>query len=165
MSAPDPDWLESARGDIQKLYRYWKSKAGARRMPGRQDIDPLELVPFLPSIMLVDVVAPGDYVYRLVGTREVELRGNDPTGKPVATHGLAGMIDLALQNYDTVVQTRAPLLDRNDEGLQFHERFQDLDCVFLPLARDGEQVDMVLVYTVQRELTYAELEALSSVEA
>src|SRR5262245_6113802 len=109
----EPDWLATTSDEIQKLYRYWKAKAGTRRLPARRDIDPVDLVPLLPSIMLVDVCqAPsehggatthGHYVYRLVGTREVEMRGSDPTGKPVATHGLGGMTDLALANYDKAV--------------------------------------------------------------
>jgi hypothetical protein len=153
----DPDWLSTCADDIQTVYAYWKAKAGDRRMPARADIDPVDLVPYLPSIMLVDVHAPspeqptsGNYVYRLVGTREVEMRGSDPTGKPVATHCYGGMRDLALQNYDAVVRTQAPVLDRNEDDVQLHDRYEDLDCVFLPLSTDGERVDMVLVYTVQR---------------
>jgi hypothetical protein len=94
-----------------------------------------------------------------VGTREVEMRGADPTGKPVATHGLGGMTELALHNYDKVVRTQRPFLDRNEEGIQVHHKFQDLDCAFFPLSSDGEQVDMVLVYTVQREISLSELVA------
>lgn len=118
--------------------------------------------------MLVDVLTPpqdgaspahGHYVYRLVGTREVEMRGADPTGKPIATHGLGGMTDLALRNYDKVVRTKRPFLDRNEDGIQVHHRFQDLDCAFFPLSSDGDRVDMVLVYTVQRELSLWEAAA------
>ena len=69
---------------IRALYDYWDGKRGGRRMPARPDIDPLEFVPHLPGIMLVDVVADERrFVYRLVGTREVEARGEDPTGKSV----------------------------------------------------------------------------------
>jgi hypothetical protein len=157
----DPDWLSTCADDIQTVYAYWKAKAGKRRMPARADIDPVDLVPYLPSIMLVDVHAANTadsslahYVYRLVGTREVEMRGSDPTGKPVATHCYGGMRDLALQNYDSVVRSRAPVLDCNDDDVQIHDRYEDLHCVFLPLSSDGENVDMVLVYSVQRPVTY-----------
>ncbi len=168
MCSEEPDWLATTSDDIQALYRYWKTKAGRRRMPARRDIDPADLVSLLPSIMLVDVLAQpqdgacpahGHYAYRLVGTREVEMRGADPTGKPVATHGLGGMTELALGNYDKVVRTKRPFLDRNEDGIQVHHKFQDLDCAFFPLSSDGEQVDMVLVYTVQRELSLLELVA------
>jgi hypothetical protein len=65
-------------------------------MPSRADIDPTEIVPFLPGIMLVDVVADERrFVYRLVGTREVAMRGRDPTGKtkmssPTVRYGWSG---------------------------------------------------------------------------
>jgi hypothetical protein len=69
------------------------------------------------------------------------------------------MTDLALRNYDKVVRTKRPFLDRNEDGIQVHHRFQDLDCAFFPLSSDGDRVDMVLVYTVQRELSLWEAAA------
>ena len=53
-------------------------------MPARGDLDPVDLKALLPLLILIDVV-PDErrYVYRLVGTREVEMRGGDPTGKAV----------------------------------------------------------------------------------
>src|SRR5262249_10124408 len=70
--------------DLEPIYRYWDAKRAGSSMPRRADIDPMELVRFLPSLMIVDVVADARrYVYRLVGTREVSARGRDPTGRPV----------------------------------------------------------------------------------
>jgi len=166
MSTVDPDWLPAAAEETRAVYAYWKAKAGGQRMPARADIDPLDIVPFLPSTMLVDVrtpplesvdagPVPGHYVYRLVGTLEVEMRGADPTGKPVATHGFGGMTYLALRNYDTVTRTRAPLLDFNEDDIQLSDRYRDLESIFLPLSGDGARVDMVLVYTVQRPIITA----------
>ena len=69
---PPPDWLDDMPADIQALYRYWDRQRGARLMPARGDLDPLDMKPFLPGLLLVDVVADDRlYVYRLVGTREV----------------------------------------------------------------------------------------------
>jgi hypothetical protein len=158
-SIVDPAWLQTCPSDIQAVYGYWKSKAAGRRMPARADIEPFDLVPFLPSIMLVDVF-PGPeridttgsrrwhYVYRLVGTLEVAVRGMDPTGRSVATHAFGQFADLALKNYDTVVEAAAPLLDRSEEFSPDHS-LADLDAIFLPLSDDGQNVNMVLVYTVQ----------------
>jgi hypothetical protein len=155
----DPAWLPTCSSDIQAIYGYWKSKAAGRRMPARADISPFDLVPFLPSIILVDVL-PGDerpgrtrssqwrYVYRLVGTLEVTVRGMDPTGRDVATHAFGQDPELALRNYDTVVEKAAPLLDRSEE-YSLDRSLADLDAIFLPLSDDGVNVNMVLVYTVQ----------------
>src|SRR5512134_2272816 len=61
--------------DIVVFHRYWDSKRRGRRMPSRADIDPAEIVPLLPGITLIDVVADArGFVYRLVGTREGAIR-------------------------------------------------------------------------------------------
>src|SRR5690554_3316287 len=70
---------------IRAFYSYWDAKRAGRLMPSRLDIDPAEIVAFLPSIIILDVVshAPLRLRYRLVGTMEAEARGGDPTGKLV----------------------------------------------------------------------------------
>lgn len=148
----DPEWLPNCAKDIQAVYRYWKGKAGVRKMPARADIDPVDLAPYLSSMLLVDVV-PRDnrqeghtYIYRLVGTREVEMRGHDPTGKPVAGNSLGHDPEAALRNYRAVVATKEPLLDHTEQ-LEVYHSLADLDAIFLPLSSDGVNVDMVLVYT------------------
>ncbi|HVT51109.1 MAG TPA: PAS domain-containing protein [Dongiaceae bacterium] len=79
------DWQASCHPDILTVLAYWESKRRGRVMPGRDDIDPTELVKYLPYISIIDVVEdPRRFVYRLVGTMEVEVRGFDPTGKAVA---------------------------------------------------------------------------------
>ena len=58
------------------MRQYWEEKRRGRLMPSRADIDPLELRRYLPGIILIDVVDDARrYVYRLVGTREVAMRG------------------------------------------------------------------------------------------
>ncbi len=121
-------------------------------MPRRSDLDPADLVPYLPSILLVDVV-PDErlYVYRLVGTREVKMRGNDPTGKPVMEHGFIDRA-LALRNYDTVVLSRKPHVDATPWVAKDRE-WLDMETIFLPLSEDDAEVDKILVYTVQKRVT------------
>jgi hypothetical protein len=153
--ALDPEWLGEVHPDIVAIYRYWRGKAGGRAMPSRADLDPADLVRYLPSLMLVDVEHGPErpnYVYRLVGTREVAVRGSDPTGKPVTTHCFGRSLDDALENYDQVVATRAPWIDRA-QLLSFDAMILDLDKLFLPLSSDGSTVDIILVYTVQEKLS------------
>ncbi|WP_374655268.1 PAS domain-containing protein [Dongia sp.] len=153
-AAPDPDWLGEVHPDIVTVYRYWREKAAGRVMPARADIDPADLVRYLPSLMLVDVVPGAErphYTYRLVGTREVAVRGSDPTGKPVATHCFGRSAADAFENYDRVVASRAPRIDRA-HLLSFDAMILDGDKLFLPLSGDGLHVDMILVFTVQEKL-------------
>lgn len=146
---PDPDWLATTPEDVQALYRYWDQKRGARLMPSRADLDPVDLVPFLPSMLLVDVVADERlYVYRLVGTREVRMRGKDPTGLAVMDNSFEDR-DNALRNYHQVVLTCAPHLDATP-AMSADREMLDMESIFLPFSSDGIEVDKILVYTVQR---------------
>jgi hypothetical protein len=150
----DPDWVERLHPDAVAVYRYWRDRAGARRMPARADIDPADLVRYLPSLMLIDVDRSGarpSYIYRLVGTREVAVRGNDPTGKSVNTHSFGHSLADALENYDMVVESRAPRIDLA-HLLSFDAMILDRDKLFLPLGRDDRAVDMIMVYSVQEKV-------------
>jgi len=145
------DWQASCHPDMLKVLAYWEGKRGDRAMPSRGDIDPSEIVSFLPYIMLVDVV-PDErrFVYRLVGTGEVEVRGNDPTGKPVAEAYFAASADGALKNYEAVCRTRAPLYEV--DHFQVVDRYVGESNLFLPLSDDDETVNMVMVFSVNRDL-------------
>jgi len=135
------------------IHEYWLRKCGARRMPARTDIDPTEMAPkWLPGICLVDVV-PDErrYVYRLVGTGEVEVRGEDPTGKPVGENFFGFSAEDALSCYDRVVQRRAPFLDASPFRA-VTGRYVTEETVFLPLSDDGINVNKILVFAHSRDL-------------
>lgn len=130
------------------LYRYWEEKRAGRRMPSRADIDPAELVPFLSRMMIVDVVEDARrYVYRLVGTREVEARGRDPTGRPVGEAFIGSSREKVLSNYDQVALSGDPLVDAG-VVVTTEDRLDDSQVLFLPISEDDRRVSQILVYTV-----------------
>src|SRR5215510_5770444 len=52
-----PEFPASCHPDTIAMYEYWREKRGARSMPARSDIDPIDMPPrLLPFINLVDVV-------------------------------------------------------------------------------------------------------------
>lgn len=143
----DPEALKSYSANLQLIYGYWLIKRGSRPMPRRSDLDPTDIPPrLLPGITLVDVVPdPRRYVYRLVGTMEVEVRGFDPTGKSVGEAYFGENAEDATECYDRVVETGAPVLD----PLPFLERrrgYKGAESLFLPLSNDGVGVNMILVF-------------------
>ncbi|MDQ7246874.1 PAS domain-containing protein [Dongia sedimenti] len=143
ISFPDP--IPTA---LEPLYRYWDKKRGDRRMPRRADIEPAELVSFLPALMIVDVVADDRrYVYRLVGTREVDARGQDPTGRAVGEAFMGASREGVLRNYDRVQLTGRPHVDTGTV-VTTKDRLDDSHVIFLPLSEDGQTVTQILVYTV-----------------
>jgi hypothetical protein len=144
MTLPFPDPIPPG---LEPLYRYWDTKRGGRRMPRRADIDPVELVPFLRALMIVDVVADDRrYVYRLVGTREVEARGQDPTGRPVGEAFLGSGKEGVFRNYDRVRATGLPHIDTGTV-ITTRDRVDDSHVIFLPLSEDDATVSQILVYT------------------
>ena len=143
----DIEALKGYGANLQPIFAYWLAKRGARAMPRRADLDPTEIPPLLlPGITLVDVVPdPRRYVYRLVGTMEVEVRGYDPTGKSVGEAYFGENAEDATECYDRVVETRAPVLD----PLPFLERrrgYRGAESLFLPLSNDGITVNMIMVF-------------------
>ena len=140
-----PDLLATCHGSLRELYEYWNARRGARSMPARDDIDPVDLKPLLPVLILIDVVPdPRRYVYRLVGTHEVEMRGKDPTGKPIEEAYYGESAEDTIYYLDRVVRTREPVLYR---GIYqpLSTRTQRDDVIFLPLSKDGETVNMIMI--------------------
>ncbi|GAB2176020.1 PAS domain-containing protein [Dongia sp. agr-C8] len=132
---------------LEPLFRYWDRKRGDRRMPRRADIDPAELVGYLPALMIVDVVADERrFVYRLVGTREVQARGRDPTGRPVGEAFLGASREAVLANYSRVQLSGQPHVDLKTV-ITNRDRLDNSHVIFLPLSEDGQSVSQILVYT------------------
>ena len=142
----EPDLSAFATG-IVMFYRYWDSKRRGRLMPARADIDPSEIVPLLPGIVLIDVLPDARrFVYRLVGTREVAMRGRDPTGKSVAEGFYGASADASIASYQDVVTRRALRLERR-EFTTPDGRYGREQVILLPLSDDGEHVNIIIAYT------------------
>src|SRR3546814_145257 len=67
---------------LQSLLAYWQSKCGpGGRLPGRRDLDPLELRGLLPNIYLIDVLPDRRFRIRLLGEAHVEVYGTGKVGR------------------------------------------------------------------------------------
>lgn len=135
---------------LRKALAYWQRKRGERLMPRRGDIDPIEMPDLLPYVRLVDVVAPGLYRYRLVGTEVEQFHGGlkfkDRFVHEALPPGLARHI---VPVYDECVRERRPVFLENrflapdKERVARHSR-----VIYLPLSEDDQTVSMVLVVQV-----------------
>jgi hypothetical protein len=132
------------------LLKYWREKAlqSGRLMPSRRDVKPEELASYLSSIMLVDVLPQAPWFrYRLTGSREVAARGFDPTGRAVETHFFGGPRDHVLRFYQTVRERREPLYVEYPMPVRRHAGLVEHSVLYLPLSKDGEVVDMIMIYS------------------
>jgi hypothetical protein len=135
------DSVERLRStSVKELYTYWRSKQRNRPMPAPSDIDPAEIRPLLPSLIIAEYVgAPVRVRYRLVGTQQVYYNGLDFTGFYLDE------IDWGIENefvnlvHQTLLRTAAPVIGRYQWG------FRDSILGFaefgvFPLSEDGTSV-------------------------
>lgn len=135
---------------LLQAYDYWQQKASGRLMPRRADIDPTEIPTLLRDIMLVEVHPDGRYRYRLIGTKNTETHGLHAIGRYVdeILPGPEYKRDV-LALYDECVRSRQPLyteflfFSTEDETAEHHTK-----VLFLPLAEDGEVVNLVMVMRI-----------------
>jgi hypothetical protein len=139
----DPEaHITSAR--VKALYDYWLAKRGGRRMPGRADIDPAEIKPLLPYVVLTDVHRnPLRIYFRLVGTAVAAAAGRNLTGLWLHEVQVDGGIDLWMSNYHRLVAAREPVFGRTRATLRVND-VRVFEWILLPLGSDGETVDKTL---------------------
>ena len=140
------DWRHSCHPDILRFLAYWQEKCAGRRMPSRADIDPSEIKPYLPHITLVDVVDDERrYVYRLVGTKEVELRGYDPTGRDVKEHVFAVTPEFGLETYALAAERGVVVYDQEPWSAP-NPRLCEVGSIVMPLSNDGRIVNKLMAF-------------------
>jgi hypothetical protein len=129
---------------LQRLFDYWGSKRGARAMPARADIDPLELGFIIGNVILVDVIEgdPPRFRIRLHGTNLVERAGYELTGRFLDELPQPEFRELTRLSFTRVAETGEPLQLRRDRMLDGRSR--RYETIILPLSSEGTRVDMLL---------------------
>ena len=144
-----PGFLAICSARIAELYALWDAKRAGRRLPSRRDFDVAELKPWLGWIAMYDVAANAlpdghDFRYRLVGTNFVRYHNSDPTGQRVSEQGLASDRRAMLENLRGICAARLPRY-RQDNLPCIDMRTYTPPRLYLPLAEDGETVDVILL--------------------
>jgi hypothetical protein len=136
---------------FRELFDYWLSKTPPGRLPGRQHIDPLEIPHLLPGVALFDVLRNGTalrFRWRLLGTALVDAIGDDYTGRFVDEVGLLTIKYEAVHRvFSEIVHDKKP----NYWETPLTRGGRDFICLqrlALPLAGDGNTVDMIIGYYI-----------------
>lgn len=125
-----------------ELYRLWLGKRRGERLPGRRDFDPVEMPQLLPYLTLFDVEhEPLRFRIRLVGTAIVGAMGRDTTG--LYLDALDRIEDVARRARELVL-ARRPFYHSGLPLTWTHRDYRTYSVLGLPLANDGETVDMLL---------------------
>jgi len=141
-----PQGIEAiAEPQLLDLYLYWSGKRMLPCYPARTTIVPEEIKRLLPFVMLVDVLDQGRHFrFRLVGT-DVAL-GVDPTGKFQHEELPEGIY----RDHITALFRRGAagpgaLYSRSSYGYTALEGPRSISRLFMPLAADGNTIDMMMI--------------------
>jgi hypothetical protein len=136
--------VESA--PIRGFDAYWHGKVKEGRLPARLDVDPAEIVPLLPDIVLLNVEwEPFRCRVRLRGTRAEQFRPRDTT-KYIDNSTIfdPGRREDYLAEMKFVATGRRPAFARDWMTTRFGA-VRDIFAGIWPLASDGTHVDMLVV--------------------
>ena len=136
--------LDTGSARLDALRAYWLARRSESRLPGRRDIDPVDLPRHLATMMLIDGLGKGGrYRFRLVGTRLSTLMVRDPTNRHLDDVLGEGELESFEDLLGHVAVTREPVPVRGH--LVWTSGWSvPVEWMFLPLASDGGTVDMVL---------------------
>ena len=131
---------------LQEILAHWQTACAERgTLPGSNDMGLSRLRGLISHIALVDVLTnPYDYRYRIVGEYVVEMMGFNRTGKKASEIFPQESMATTEAMVSQLFASQKPIacsgkmtwVDRD------HQKFQAL-C--LPLANDGETVDMAIM--------------------
>jgi len=145
-------WAELPEGSlVLQLKRYRETLRVDSRLPSRRQIDPVEIgAILLPWIFLLDVVRDGDrldYLYRLVGTSNVELVGRDPTGRLASEIFATEERRFLMETFELTVTSAAPTYWYAEAPQESYGRVRIYRGLF-PLSDNGIEVDKLLCIAV-----------------
>lgn len=128
---------------LRELHQHWEARRGARAMPSRADLDPVELPrQLLPNLFLVDVEEePRRFRYRLVGTELTAVMKRELKGLYIDEMPFL-FRKFALPAYAEVMERAAPTYrEINAIEALWRIRYKRL---LLPLSDDGRRINMIL---------------------
>jgi hypothetical protein len=130
---------------LRQLYEYWEGKRGARSMPSRADLDPVDIRFAIGDVILVDVLdeKPPRFRIRLHGTNLSERTNFDLTGKMLDDMPAPEFRELSTRSFRKVLRTREPL--HALAARQLDGRMQRYEAIIMPLSSDGERVDRLIL--------------------
>ncbi|MBL8688170.1 MAG: PAS domain-containing protein [Rhodospirillaceae bacterium] len=135
---------------IHELHRYWLMKRGSAALPAKRDFDPLDHLQALGTLMILERLDDGDYLYRLYGTKAAEQFGRDLTGQRLRE--VAGpVVPFFIAKYDRCLELGRPLYT-------VHRPVQMrtvalLERLLMPFADDAGQPRFVVAFTTPYAMT------------
>lgn len=139
-----------ANPQILALHRYWLEKKAAAALPAKRDFDPLDHPQALGTLMILERLDDGDYLYRLHGLKAAEQFGRDLTG--LRLRDAAGPVaPFFAAKYDRCLELGRPLYVVH-RPVQMRTVAM-LERLLMPFADDAGRPRFVVAYTVPYAMT------------
>ena len=131
---------------LRGLLAYWQAKQQVLgRMPARPDLQPDEMVPFLPFVSLIDVQQqPLRFRFRLVGTGIVGAFGQETTRRLVDEDLFGSNADEVERFFSIPLDTHGAAYASGEYAVAPSGRSLGFESLLLPLSTDGQSIDMLL---------------------
>jgi len=142
---------EAPHPKVLQLIEHWRELTPAPGMlPGRQHFDPMRVPKLLPNIWLLDVVPgkPRRFRYRLIGTRLVDAGIPGRKGDFLDDPRFMSDPGVGTRLFESVCDGREPNWSRGKPLLRHSTYVDIIERVSLPLAADGQTVDMIMNLTL-----------------
>ena len=137
--------LEIRTAILQRLYRDWDSRRGAREFPARADFDVLDFKYVIGQLALIDVsYDPLRFRFRLHGTGISQRVGYEMTGKELDDLPPPLVRASMRRHYSEVVGRRMPIVEARERQIR-DDSIVDSEALALPLSSDGKTIDMLMV--------------------
>ena len=134
----NPDDVQSEL--VRFMYDWWLRKCGGD-IPDRSALDPADLKPLLPNILLSDVEHdPFRIRYRLVGTRAQEATGFNIVGRYLDELLPTDPDEPWMHDYEIAYRTRRPVLGISSVRTTIGELFT-YEYGLFPLRNGGTSID------------------------
>lgn len=134
--------------ELKELYDYWLTKRSDGRLPGRRDIDPLEVPRLLKNLAFLEVVGDAeDFVFVLAGSRIEEVHARSLKG--VSLGDLREVLEKTPDSDDYVSAVREGEPQFQQASMKEYGK-EHWACrrLILPLSSDGERIDCLLMGAV-----------------
>jgi hypothetical protein len=140
--------------EIRRFVEYLRGKRGDRRYPARAALDPLDFRYVLGDVIIIEAHRspagspwPWHFRYRLVGEYVVERDGYNLANKTLEDLPEPEYRERVRRTWLEVCETGKPA--HGIRELVLDQRLRCYEVVVLPLASNGEDIDMLI--SVQRE--------------
>jgi hypothetical protein len=131
------------------LYRYWDRARGTRPSPSRRDIDPIEILPLLPHLAIIDRDGDG-YRWRLMGTGLADDFGHDLTGKRFGGYvAPTPLVQAMIKTFNHVLADSQPTFESSVYKTRCGA-LQSVSRLVLPLGTQDDPLGMVMFTRITR---------------